>query len=92
MELLKERHEGLTVADMSTINPLESKNITKTFLEHKIIKLDTPVMGGPNLAIIGELVLIASGDKETFDKFKDVFEKIANKIFFLEGSWNSPFG
>ena len=76
-------HEGLVVADMSTINPVESKKISKKFLEHKIIKLDTPVMGGPNVAITGKLVLIASGDKNTFDKFKNVFEKIANKIFFL---------
>jgi len=84
--ILKGKHIGLTVADMSTISPLESKNITEIFSEHKIIKLDTPVMGGPNLAILGELVLIASGDKETFDKFKDVFEEIASKIFFLEGN------
>jgi 3-hydroxyisobutyrate dehydrogenase len=84
--IIEGKHVGLTVADMSTINPIESKNITKNFLEHKIIKLDIPVIGGPNLAIVGELVLIASGDKETFDKFKDVFEKIANKIFFLEGN------
>ena len=84
--ILKGKHVGLTVADMSTISPLESKNITKNFSEHKIMKLDTPVIGGPNLAILGELVLIASGDKETFDKFKDVFEEIASKIFFLEGN------
>ena len=84
--IIKGKHVGLIVADMSTINPIESKNITKNFLEHKIIKLDIPVMGGPNLAIVGELVLIASGDKETFDKIKDVFEKIANKTFFLEGN------
>ena len=77
------KHEGLVVADMSTINPAESKKISKKFLEHKIIKLDTPVMGGPNVAITGELVLMASGDKNTFDRFKNVFEKIANKIFFL---------
>ena len=77
------KHEGLVVADMSTINPVESKKISKKFLEHKIIKLDTPVMGGPNVAITGKLVLMVSGDKNTFDRFKNVFEKIANKIFFL---------
>jgi len=76
-------HNGLTVADMSTISPIESKEITKKFLEYKIIKLDTPVMGGPNVAIIGELVLMVSGDKRAFNKFKKVFEKIANKIFYL---------
>lgn len=81
--IVEGKHEGMTVADMSTINPVESKKISKKFLEHKIIKLDTPVMGGPNVAITGELVMMASGDKMTFDRFKSVFEKIANKIFFL---------
>ncbi len=76
-------HKGLTVADMSTISPIDSRKISKKFLKYKIIKLDTPVMGGPNVAITGELVLMASGDKKTFVKFKKVFEKIANKIFFL---------
>ena len=76
-------HKGLVVADMSTINPIESKNISKKFLEFNIIKIDTPVMGGPNVAKTGELVLMASGDEKTFNKFKNVFEKIANKIFFL---------
>jgi 3-hydroxyisobutyrate dehydrogenase len=83
--IIEGKHGGITVADMSTINPVESKNISKKFLEHKIIKLDTPVMGGPNVAITGELVLMASGDKMTFDRFKNVFEKIANRIFFLGG-------
>lgn len=76
-------HKGLAVADMSTISPIESKKISKRFLEYKIIKLDTPVMGGPNVAITGELVLMASGDKKTFVKFKKVFDKIANRVFFL---------
>jgi 3-hydroxyisobutyrate dehydrogenase len=83
--IVKGRHAGLTVADMSTINPVESKKISKEFLKYKIIKLDTPVMGGPNIAITGDLVLMGSGDKKTFDRFKNVFKKIANKIFFLGG-------
>jgi 3-hydroxyisobutyrate dehydrogenase len=81
--IIEGKHDGMVVADMSTINPIESKNITKKFLEHKIIKLDIPVMGGPNVAITGELVLMISGDKKTFDRFKNIFEKMANKIFFL---------
>jgi len=81
--IVEGKHEGLTVADMSTINPLESKNISKKFLDFGIIKLDVPVMGGPNVAITGDLVLMASGDKETFEKFKYIFKKIAIKVFFL---------
>lgn len=81
--IIQGNHKGLTVADMSTISSIESKKISKKFLEYKIIKLDTPVMGGPNVAITGELVLMASGNKKTFVKFKKVFDKIANKVFFL---------
>jgi len=31
------KHDDLTVCDMSTINPLESKQIAKKFLEHSIV-------------------------------------------------------
>jgi 3-hydroxyisobutyrate dehydrogenase len=81
--IIEGNHEKLIVADMSTIDPSESKNITKKFQEHNIHKLDIPVMGGPNVAITGGLVMMASGNKEVFDHCKNVFEKIANKIFFL---------
>jgi 3-hydroxyisobutyrate dehydrogenase len=68
---------------MSTIDPIESKNISRKFQEHNIHKLDIPVMGGPNVAISGNLVMMVSGNKESFDHCKNVFEKIANKVFFL---------
>ena len=77
------KSDGLIVADMSTIDPSESKNISEKFLEFDIHKLDIPVMGGPNVAITGDLVMMASGDKTSFEECKSVFEKIANKVFFL---------
>lgn len=77
------KHDSLVVADMSTINPISSKKIFHKYQEHGIQWLDTPVMGGPNVAINGELVLMASGDKESFEKFKQVFDTIANKTFYL---------
>jgi 3-hydroxyisobutyrate dehydrogenase len=76
-------HEKLIVADMSTVDPSESKNISKQFIHSKITKLDIPVMGGPNVAITGDLVLMASGNKASFDNCKEVFDIIANKVFFL---------
>ncbi|MDH3486943.1 MAG: NAD(P)-dependent oxidoreductase [Nitrosopumilus sp.] len=81
--VIKSKNEELVVADMSTINPSESKNISEVFLEHNIQKLDIPVMGGPNVAITGDLVMMVSGDKNTFEKCKEVFYNIANKVFFL---------
>ena len=81
--VLKGKRNGLIVADMSTIDPLESKNISEKFLEFGIHKLDIPVMGGPNVAITGDLVMMVSGNKESFEECKSVFESIANKVFFL---------
>ncbi len=81
--IIEGSHEKLIVADMSTIDPSESKNISKKFQEHNIQKLDISVMGGPNVAITGDLVMMASGNKESFDHCKNVFEKIASKVFFL---------
>ena len=76
-------HDNLIVCDMSTISPLDSKIISKKFLDNSIVMLDTPVMGGPNVAINGELVMMAAGDKAAFEKCKEIFDKIANKVFFL---------
>lgn len=76
-------HDNLTIADMSTIEPLKSKEFTRTFAKYKIKKLDIPVMGGPNVAITGELVVMGSGDIDTFEKFRDIFEIIGNKVFYL---------
>lgn len=76
-------HMGLVVCDMSTINPIESKKISEKFFEDDIAMLDIPVMGGPNVAITGDLVMMAAGNKKTFDKCKGLFDTIANKVFFL---------
>ena len=81
--IVEGRHDGLVVADMSTINPVESKIIAKKFSEHGITMLDIPVMGGPNVAIDGKLVMMASGDKIIFEKHRKVFDTISNQIFFL---------
>ncbi len=81
--IIEGKHDGLIIADMSTINPNKSKEIAKQFNQQNITMLDTPVMGGPNVAINGKLVLMAAGDKNIFDKHKKIFETIANKTFFL---------
>lgn len=81
--IIEGNHESLIVADMSTIDPLESKKITEEFLQKGIDKLDIPVMGGPNVAIRGDLVMMVSGNKEKYHICKKIFETIAKKVFFL---------
>lgn len=75
--------KDLVVADMSTINPHDAKEISESFKEKGIAYLGTPVMGGPNVAITGQLVMMADGDERAFEKYKKVFETVASKVFYL---------
>jgi 3-hydroxyisobutyrate dehydrogenase len=55
--IVEGNHDNLIIADMSTINPNASREIAKQFSQHGITMLDTPVMGGPNVAIKGKLAV-----------------------------------
>ena len=81
--LVAGKHDGICIADMSTINPNSTREISKQVTENGIDYMEIPVMGGPNVAINGKLVIMASGKKEIFEKFKSVFESIADQSIFL---------
>ena len=80
------KHDGLTVADMSTINPNSAKEISQKFSDSGVSFLEIPVMGGPNVAIDGKLVMMISGNEQTYEKFSGLFGTIAEKSFFLGDS------
>ena len=77
------KQADMAIADMSTINPSAAKEISKKLHNEGIRSLEIPVMGGPNVAIDGKLVLMASGDKDVFEEYGEVFDTIASKTFFL---------
>ena len=76
-------HDGLIVADMSTISPQDSISIAKRFQENKIDMLEIPVMGGPPVAETGQLLMMIAGKKEVYEKYKKILECIAQKSFYL---------
>ena len=81
--ILAGNHEGMCIADMSTVNPNSTKEISEKVIAAGTDYLEIPVMGGPNVAIDGKLVLMASGEKEIFEKFNQVFDSIAEQSFYL---------
>ena len=85
------KHDGMCIADMSTVNPNATREISIQVKQSGINYMEIPVMGGPNVAITGQLVMMASGPKNSFEQCKSIFEKIANKVFFLgtQGTANS---
>jgi 3-hydroxyisobutyrate dehydrogenase len=75
--------KAVTLADVSTISPIHSREIADKLYKHNIIMIDTPVMGGPPLAENGELIVMAAGNKDILVKYEDVFKAISKKIFYL---------
>ena len=77
------KHDGMCIVDMSTINPNSTKEISKRVSDEDVDYMEIPVMGGPNVAINGKLVIMASGKKEIFKKHEKIFDSIAEKVFYL---------
>ncbi len=77
------KHEGLHIADMSTISPIHSRRIYKKYQEHGIPMIDSPVMGGPPVAEKGELVVMVGGNDDVFTKWKPIFDSIATKTYHI---------
>ena len=81
--IIEGSHDGLTVADMSTISPQDSISVAKKFQENKIEMLEIPVMGGPPVAVTGQLLMMIAGKKEVYEKYKKILDYIADKSFYL---------
>lgn len=81
--IIQGRHDGLVVADMSTINPVSSRKIAEKYAQYGIQMIDSPVMGGPSLAEKGQLVVMIGGEKTAYEKCKAVFDSIGEKTFYI---------
>jgi 2-hydroxy-3-oxopropionate reductase len=76
---------GLTLIDMSSIDPTESKKISEECEKLGIDMLDAPVSGGEPKAIDGTLSVMVGGKKETFDKFYDLLMVMAGSVVYVGG-------
>lgn len=63
---------GSVFIDMSSINPVASKEIAAELAKRGIEMLDAPVSGGEPKAIDGTLSFMVGGKQEVFDKYKDL--------------------
>lgn len=81
---IQHKNNKPVIIDMSTINPADSKEITAQYKKHGIVKIDVPVMGGPDAVSAGNLVAMVSGDKKAFESYKIVLDEISQEILFLD--------
>lgn len=78
--LVERAGQGTLVIDMSTINPLVSQEIGRTFSERGTRMLDAPVSGGEQGAIDGILSIMAGGETEDFERARPVLEVLGRTI------------
>jgi 2-hydroxy-3-oxopropionate reductase len=71
---------GSTVVDMSSINPLVSREVAAELKKKGVDMLDAPVSGGEPMAIQGTLSIMVGGEKAVFDKCLDLFKAMGKNI------------
>ncbi|MFD0896347.1 2-hydroxy-3-oxopropionate reductase [Loigolactobacillus binensis] len=74
---------GNTVIDMSSINPLASQGFAKRLAKLNVGFLDAPVSGGEPKAIDGSIAIMVGGEKDLFDKFKDLLGIMGGTVTYV---------
>lgn len=78
-------HDGLLFVDMSSIDPLVSRELSEQLAAKGVVMLDAPVSGGEPMAVEGTLSIMVGGPADAFEKAKPVLE-IMGKAVTLVGS------
>lgn len=71
---------GSVFIDMSSINPVASKEIAAVLEKKGIDMLDAPVSGGEPKAIDGTLSFMVGGRQEVFDRYKDILATMGASV------------
>jgi 3-hydroxyisobutyrate dehydrogenase-like beta-hydroxyacid dehydrogenase len=74
---------GTLAIDLSTVDPLTSRELSKLGSEHGIEVLDVTMSGSTPVAEKGLLTLFGGGNKECFDAADSIFRVIAQKYFYV---------
>lgn len=82
--LLCEGLKGKTIIDLSTNHFNDVLDFHKIIKEYEGLYLESPVFGSVAPALKGEVTVVCSGEKDTFESSKPLIEKFAKEIFHLE--------
>ncbi|MEA4954059.1 MAG: 2-hydroxy-3-oxopropionate reductase [Pseudoflavonifractor sp.] len=71
---------GAVFIDMSSINPVASKEIAAELAKRGVEMMDAPVSGGEPKAIDGTLSFMVGGKQEIFDRYKAILESMGASV------------
>jgi len=72
--------------DMSTISPVVSRRISKTFAERGRTMLDTPISGSPVSLAQGKASIMVGGDRKAYEQVKSLLAAIGPSVTYIGGS------
>ncbi|MBR0153963.1 MAG: 2-hydroxy-3-oxopropionate reductase [Lachnospiraceae bacterium] len=71
---------GSTFIDMSSVNPLDAKEIYAELCKYGVEMLDAPVSGGEPGAIEGTLSIMVGGKQEVFNRYKEMLGAMGRSV------------
>ncbi len=73
-------HAGQVYIDMSSINPVSSREIAEALAKISVEMLDAPVSGGEPKAVDGTLSFMVGGKQEVFDRMKPLLLTMGSSV------------
>lgn len=77
------KRRGQIVVDMSTISPVNTREMAGRLAQQGIDMLDAPVSGGEVGAVAGSLSIMVGGKSPVFEKVRPLFETLGNNIVHI---------
>ncbi len=74
---------GAVYLDMSTIDPLVSREMAAAFRERGLAMLDAPLSGSPVTVRQGSASTMVGGDRVAFEKVEPVLHDIGSKVSYI---------
>ena len=78
--LMAEAHSGLTVVELSTLDPQRVREIGARYEQHGAMFCDAPVFGTPANAREGRLAVVVSGSVAAYDVVRPFIEGFARRV------------
>ena len=90
--IVSTNRQGLNIIVCSSISPADARKLGKDVSDVNLKLLNAPVSGAEKGAQAGALTLMVSGDEDSYNKCKPVFEAIGKEIFYFGTKQESAQG
>jgi len=84
--VIKSIREGSIIIDMSTIDPVTTREISNELSKKGVKMLDAPVARGVGAAVAGTLMIFVGGEKVVYEKCKEILSAMGSDIDYVGDS------